>query len=84
MPVFVSRKVQVISHRAVGQDGAHLQLEVTDGRMGVKGIAFRQGAWAPLLPRIVDLVYTIGVNEWNGQRKLQLVVQDIQPAEQET
>lgn len=83
-PVFVSRNVQVLRHRAVGQEGAHLQLEVTDGRMGVKGIAFRQGAWAPLLPRTLDLVYTIGVNEWNGRRNLQLVVQDIQPANQET
>jgi single-stranded-DNA-specific exonuclease len=79
-PVFVSRNVNVIRHRAVGQDGAHLQLEVNDGPHGFSCIAFRQGAWAASLPRRVDIVYTIGVNEWNGRRKLQLVVQDIQPA----
>jgi hypothetical protein len=25
-------------------------------------------------------VYTIGVNEWRGQRSLQLMVQDLQPS----
>ena len=80
-PVFVSRGVQVFNHRAVGQDGGHLQLQVGDGQRGFKCIAFRQGAWAGRLPPRVDLAYTVGVNEWNGRRDLQLVVQDIRPAE---
>lgn len=82
-PVFVSRGVQIFNHRAVGQDGAHLQLQVGDGQRGFKCIAFRQGAWAGRLPARVDLAYTVGVNEWNGRRDLQLVVQDIRPAEVE-
>ncbi|HSM54986.1 MAG TPA: single-stranded-DNA-specific exonuclease RecJ [Candidatus Sulfomarinibacteraceae bacterium] len=81
-PTFVSRGVQVLSHRAVG-DGSHLQLNVTDGQQGLRAIAFRQGDWAATLPRRINLVYTIGVNEWNGRRNLQLVVQDIQPAEEQ-
>lgn len=75
-PVFVSRNVQVYSHRAVG-DGSHLRLDVGDGRCKFGGIAFRQGAWAPTLPQHVDLAYTLGVNEWNGRRDIQLVVRDI-------
>jgi single-stranded-DNA-specific exonuclease len=43
-------------------------------------IAFRQGAWANCMPQYVDIVYTVGVNEWNGRRSLQLMVQDIRPA----
>ena len=81
-PVFVSRGVQVFNHRAVGQDGTHLQMQVGDGQRGFKCIAFRQGAWAGRLPARVDLAYTVGVNEWNGRRDLQLVVQDIRPAEE--
>jgi single-stranded-DNA-specific exonuclease len=81
-PVFVSHGVQVFNHRAVGEGGAHLQLEVADGTHGVRGIAFRQGEWATCLPRRIDLVYTIGVNEWKGNKNLQLVVQDIRPAEE--
>ena len=82
-PVFVSRGVQVFNHRPVGQDGAHLQLQVGDGQRGFRCIAFRQGAWAGRLPPRVDLAYKVGVNEWNGRRNLQLVVQDIRPADVE-
>lgn len=87
-PVFLSRHVQVISHRTVGQDGAHLQLTLTSGEpvggryTTLGAIAFRQGEWAAHLPALIDLVYTINVNEWNGRRNLQLMVQDIQPSQQ--
>ena len=80
-PTFASRDVQVYGQRAVGQDGAHLQLWVGDGRVKHGCIAFRQGAWAGRLPDHIDLAYTISVNEWNGRRDLQLVVQDIQVTE---
>jgi single-stranded-DNA-specific exonuclease len=76
-PIFMSRDVHVYSHRAVGQDGTHLQMWVGDGQTKVQCIAFRQGSWAGRLPDQVDLAYTINLNEWNGQRKLQLMVQDI-------
>jgi single-stranded-DNA-specific exonuclease len=79
-PIFVSRNVHVFNHRAVGQDGVHLQLSVGDSRTKLGCIAFRQGAWHGNLPDQIDLVYTLGVNEWNGRRDLQLVVQDIQEA----
>ncbi len=81
-PIFVSRRVQVFEHRAVGSDSAHLQLTVGEGLHGVRAIAFRQGPWAGRLPRLLDIAYTLGVNEWNGRRSLQLVVQDIRPAEE--
>ena len=80
-PTFASRNVQVYGQRAVGQDGAHLQLWVGDGRVKHGCIAFRQGAWAGRLPDHIDLAYAISVNEWNGRRDLQLVVQDIQVTE---
>jgi single-stranded-DNA-specific exonuclease len=84
-PIFLTRNVEVIHHRPVGREGNHLQLRVSDrggngsGRI-LPGIAFGQGAWAAMMPQYVDLVYTIGVNEWNGRRDLQLMVQDLRPA----
>jgi single-stranded-DNA-specific exonuclease len=85
-PLFLSRNVEVMSHRAVGQDSAHLQLRLSNGNGGhvhqlLPAIAFRQGAWADRLPQLIDLVYSLGVNEWNGRRSLQLMVQDIRAAE---
>mgnify|MGYP001357091539 CR=1 FL=1 len=32
------------------------------------------------LPKHIDVVYSISLNEWNGQRNLQLVVKDIRQA----
>jgi single-stranded-DNA-specific exonuclease len=85
-PLFLSRHVEVMSHRAVGRDGAHLQLRLSSRNGGtahpiLPAIAFRQGAWAQQMPQMIDLVYSIGVNEWNGRRSLQLIVQDIRPAQ---
>ena len=82
-PIFMSRNVRVYSHRAVGSEGAHLQLEVgdDDGRIKLRCIAFRQGAWAGNLPEKIDLAYMVGVNEWRGRRSLQLMVQDIRPTQ---
>lgn len=84
-PTFVSRQVKILHHRVVGQDRQHLQLQLTPNLDGghytmINGIAFRQAAWANQLPELVDVVYTINVNEWNGRRDLQLMIQDIQPA----
>lgn len=84
-PTFLSRNVEVIHKRAVGQGGSHLQLRLADANGGYKersigAIAFRQGDWAQLLPKYIDVVYTVNLNEWNGQRNLQLIIKDMQQA----
>lgn len=79
-PLFLSRNVRVLGQRAVGNEGAHLKLTLSDGWVAWDGIAFRQGEWAGKLPDQVDIVYHLEVNEWNDQRRLQLNVQDVRPA----
>ncbi|MCA9932074.1 MAG: single-stranded-DNA-specific exonuclease RecJ, partial [Anaerolineales bacterium] len=85
-PVFMSRTVEVMGHRVVGQDGSHLQLTVGSGEQNGRlhkqfpAIAFRQSAWADCLPQWIDIVYTINVNKWQGRENLQLMVQDIRSA----
>ncbi len=78
-PLFLSRNVRVVGQRAVGGDGKHLKLTLSDGRAIWDGIAFRQGEWAGKLPDRVDIVYHLEANEWNGQQRLQLNVQDLRP-----
>ena len=84
-PVLLSRGVEVVHHRAVGQSGAHLQLTLAadslNGYREIGAIAFRQGEWANHLPQVIDLVYSVSVNEWRGNRNLQLMVQDIRPSQ---
>ena len=67
-----------LSHiRAVGQDGAHVRLQVADQqRRCWSAIAFRQGALVDsfTVGDTVDLVYRPQLNEWQGVTSLQLVV----------
>lgn len=79
-PLLLSRNVRVMSHRAVGSDKAHLQMKVGDSHTRHSCIAFRQGAWEGTLPKVIDLVYSLGVNEWRGRRDIQLQVKDIEEA----
>jgi single-stranded-DNA-specific exonuclease len=74
---FVSRDLQVRGGRTVGKDSSHLKLTVTDGRVSFDAIAFRQGYWAPNLPKAIDLLYRFEANEFNGQKRLQLNVKDL-------
>lgn len=80
-PVFVSEGVKVSSSRAVGNDGKHLKLSVTDGYSHFDAIAFRMGDLQPTLPTYIDMVYTFELNEFNGRKNLQLNVREIKPSE---
>lgn len=80
-PVFMSRGVQVLNFRAVGSTSAHLQLEISAGGRGFRCIAFRQGAWVNNLPRRLDIVYTLNINEYQGHRSLQLNIQDLRESQ---
>lgn len=75
-PLFVSRGARVVDARLVGADGKHLKMRVSQGGGILDAIAFRQGPRYAFLPRQVDLLYTIGLDDWSGQPRLQLQVVD--------
>jgi len=79
-PIFMSSGLKVTRQKAIGADGSHLKLTVTDGKITYDAIAFRQGYWIAQLPPIIDLMYTFELNEFNGQVSLQLNVKDIRPS----
>lgn len=76
-PLLLSREVIVRDARVVGE--RHLKMTLSDGRAVWDAIAFRQGGWAGKLPRRIDVVYTLEVNEWNEEKRLQLNVKDLRP-----
>lgn len=80
VPIFMSHGLRVTRQRAIGADGAHLKLTVTDGKITYDAIAFRQGYWIAQLPALIDLMYSFELNEFNGQVTLQLNVKDIRPS----
>lgn len=80
-PVFTSEKLQVIAAEVMGSDGQHLRLTANPQKSGKmwKLVGFRFGDWAEKLNLgdLVDIVYEIGINEWNGNREIQLKIVDL-------
>ena len=84
-PMFVTRAAVVHSIRRVGKSQSqpdqapHLQLRLKDARGAIwDAIGWRMGERAGELSMgaKIDVAFQLDINEWNGERKLQLVVQD--------
>lgn len=78
-PRFVSYGLAVAQLVPVGAAGQHLKLVLEGDGVSRKFIMFRQGETSAQLQvgESVDVVYSVGVNEWNGNRELELKVVDI-------
>lgn len=76
---FVSLSLSVVDLVPVGAQGQHLKLVLEGDGVARKFILFRQGDTGTTLKvgDIVDVAYEVGVNEWNGNRELELKVVDI-------
>jgi len=77
-PVF-SGKVQVKDVRLVGNEGKHLKLTLSDGRNIFSAIGFGLGNFFEKAKpgTEVNIAYNIFLNEWNGNKKVELKVKDI-------
>lgn len=78
-PVFATKKVKIVDSRLVGAEGKHLKLKVAENNCLYDAIAFGFGnLFTQLKPgNPIDIAYTIDMNVWNGNRKLQLKIKDI-------
>jgi single-stranded-DNA-specific exonuclease len=79
--LFVSRNVPLVDAKSVGSEGQHLKLVLKSSQVTYDAIGFRMGERLPKLSDRIDVAYHLEVNEWHGERRLQLNVQDIRPAE---
>lgn len=82
-PNLLIKGTKILNVRPVGQTADHLHLPIQYGQKTFGAIAFRFGQHLdkidPAVPH--DIVFNLEVNEWNGQRKLQLRVVDMRPSE---
>ncbi|MFA6428122.1 MAG: single-stranded-DNA-specific exonuclease RecJ [Candidatus Buchananbacteria bacterium] len=78
-PVLLARGLKIESFQTIGKDNKHLRLLVSHGSQKIhKTIGFslaKQAAGFKVGDK-VDLVFELGVNEWNGNRELQLKIVD--------
>lgn len=79
-PKFLLEKVSVLDIRTVGE-GKHLKLLLgRDGVLARRAIGFSMGeVWSQKLKKndMIDVVVEIMLNEWNGNRELQLRLVDV-------
>jgi single-stranded-DNA-specific exonuclease len=85
LPLFLVKDLKIEQIQTVGADGKHMRAMVgQEGHSTVhKIIGFSFGEWCAKLNigDKIDVVFEIGVNEWNGNRDLQLKVIDLKLAE---
>ena len=86
-PVFLVRGLEIVNVRGVGANrekkyNKHLQLNLKYSNNQIKyfkAICFNQGKMIEEIKigDLIDLVFSLEVNEWNGNRELQLNVEDL-------
>ncbi|MCB9107129.1 MAG: single-stranded-DNA-specific exonuclease RecJ [Anaerolineales bacterium] len=82
-PRFLTRGLRLKYLKGVGQDGQHLRLVLHDGKQEWSAIAFRQGHWIGQLSpaQLIDAVYNLDFNHWNGHTTMQLNIKDLHPSD---
>jgi single-stranded-DNA-specific exonuclease len=82
-PLYVSCGLTLRGVRAVGQKKNHLSFTATDGRRSASGIWFNCPAIEEFIAcgDAVDIIYRPQVDEWNGTRRVKLMVERIYRAD---
>ncbi|MBZ4190249.1 single-stranded-DNA-specific exonuclease RecJ [Niabella beijingensis] len=82
-PVFIARNVTDSGFSRIVKEN-HLRFVVQQKGIQLTGIGFNMASKFPLLQsrQPFDLVFKIEENEWQGQKNLQLKVEDIRPSEE--
>lgn len=77
-PLFISRNLKITDCQPVGAQAKHLRLMVQgEGDVSRKMIGFGFGDADVKIGDSIDVVYEIGVNQWNGSQEIQLKVEDL-------
>ncbi len=78
-PIFISRRVRVVAFDLIGATKNHLRLMlITPQGRRVKALGFKCGERAKELSVnvLIDLVYTLAINEWHGQKNAECRIMD--------
>ena len=81
MPTFLSRGVEVLERRTMGNGGEHLRLKLRQGGTVWDGVGFRLGSYLSELSSLVDIVYNLEIDRWGGKEQLRLNILDFAASE---
>jgi len=80
LPTFLSRGVEVIDCRTMGNGGGHLKLKLRQGRTMWDGVGFTLGNYLAEVSSSLDIVYNLEIDRWGGKERLRLNILDFAPA----
>ena len=76
LPTFLSRRVEVIRCRTMGNGAEHLRLQLRQDGSVWDGVAFRLGSYIAEITSPIDIVYNLEIDRWNGAERLRLNILD--------
>jgi len=81
-PVFIVKNMKIIKTSTVGKEGKHLKLRLKglkDTDPWIDAVAWRKGSENPTYceDAIVDVVFKLSKNEWQGRIALSLTIEDL-------
>ena len=79
-PTFLSRRVEVVDCRTMGNCGEHLRLKLKQAGTIWNSVAFRLGNYLAEVSSPLDIVYNLEVDRWGGEERLRLNILDFAPA----
>jgi single-stranded-DNA-specific exonuclease len=79
MPVFLSRRVEVLECRSMGNGGDHLRMRLRQGGTVWSAVAFGMGCHRGEVSSHLDVVFNVEADRWNGADRLRLNILDFGP-----
>ena len=79
-PKFISKGVEITGYRELGEMGNHISLQLAQNGSYIKAIKFRvddEEKEQIKAAKLVDILYTVSENIFNGNRSLQLMIEKI-------
>jgi single-stranded-DNA-specific exonuclease len=76
LPIFISRGVEVVACRSMGNNGEHLRMKLRQDDSVWDGVGFRLGIYRAKVSSLLDIVYNLEVDNWGGEERLRLNIID--------
>ncbi|MEB2279130.1 single-stranded-DNA-specific exonuclease RecJ [Lysinibacillus xylanilyticus] len=82
-PVYVLEDVEISSMRKIGAAENHIKMELTDGYEKLDSVGFNKGHLHDELTYGIKVSFTgdLQINEWQGRKKAQFMIEDVQTTE---
>ncbi|MFC1920589.1 single-stranded-DNA-specific exonuclease RecJ [Chloroflexota bacterium] len=77
-PVFLSRGVEVIECRTMGNGEDHLRMRLRQDGLMWDAVAFNLGKYINEMSSNIDIVYSLEIDRWQGKEKLRLNLVDFE------